>query len=278
MITLTRRVTFSSGHRYWRSDWSDEENRRVFGEWASRFNHGHNYVLDVAAEGAVDRETGMVVNIKLIDDLLQEQIVRRFDGKSLNDEIAFFERRAPCLENFLQHIRDLLFPEFGPPPGGKIDVRLRRLRLEEMPTFWAELDLETNMTTLTRTYEFAASHRLHVPALSAERNLELFGKCNNPSGHGHNYVLEVTVTGDVDPSTGMMLDLYALDRSVEALVVDRYDHHNLDTDIPEFAGQVTTSEVIVQAIWDALDGKLPATLHRVRLFETARSSFEIERS
>lgn len=277
MITLTRRVAFSSGHRYWRSDWSDDENRRVFGEWASRFNHGHNYVLDVAAEGAVDPETGMVVNIKLIDDLLQERIVRRFDGRSLNDEISFFERQAPCLENFLQHIRALLEPEFCPPPDGRIDVRLRRLRLEEMPTFWAELDLETNMTTLTRTYEFAASHRLHVPSLSAERNVELFGKCNNPSGHGHNYVLEVTVTGDVDPQTGMMLDLYVLDRSVETLVVDRYDHHNLDTDIPEFAGKVTTSEVIVQAIWDALDGKLPATLHRVRLFETARSSFEIER-
>src|SRR5207244_4052673 len=103
-------------------------------------------------------------------------------------------------------------------------------------TLWADY-FEKNgdwIMTLTRTYEFAASHRLHVPTLTDEQNVELFGKCNNPAGHGHNYVLEVTVQGEPDPRTGMMADLETLDRIVEELVVDRYDHKHLNVDIPEF--------------------------------------------
>ena len=131
------------------------------------------------------------------------------------------------------------------------------------------------MVYLTRKAEFAASHYYHNPELSQEENQRLFGKCNNPNGHGHNYVLEVTVTGDQDSRTGFVCDLDQVDEVVHREVVDRYDHHNLDTDIDELAGLNTTSEVVATAIFDRLKDSLPVRLLRVRLFETARNVFEV---
>lgn len=269
MVRMTRRVSFSSGHRYWIESLSPEANRERFGPWASPFNHGHNYVLDVTTQGSVDPVNGMVVNIKRIDDLLKDQIVSRFDQKSINDEVEQFRGRPPSVENIMVTVWTLLddLPS---------EVELVGLRLEETPLLYGEMHKTSDWkTTLTRVYEFAAAHRLDVASLSHEENVRLFGKCNNPAGHGHNYVLEVTVTGVPDPVTGMLTDIGALDAVVEAEVVDRYDHKNLDVDIPEFAGRPTTSEVVVQEIWNRLVDKVPATLDRVRLFETARNMFEV---
>lgn len=268
MVTLTRKVSFSSGHRYWREGLSADENRALFGKWASPYNHGHNYVLWVGARGEVDETNGMVVNIKWIDDVLKERVVRVFDQKSINDEVEGFEAVAPCLENLLAYFRERLREL----PGG---VELVDLKLEETPLLYGEWSKETEMTTLTRVYEFAAAHRLHVPSLSEEENLRLFGKCNHVHGHGHNYVLEVTVTGEVDLETGMMVSLDELDSVVEREVLERYDHRNLDVDVAELAGKNTTSEVVSQAIFDRLKGAVPGRLVRVRLFETARNVFEV---
>jgi 6-pyruvoyltetrahydropterin/6-carboxytetrahydropterin synthase len=150
------------------------------------------------------------------------------------------------------------------------------LRLEEMPTLFGEL--ENDKMTLTRSYEFAASHRLDSPALSPAENVELFGKCNNAAGHGHNYILEVTVEGQPDEKTGMMVDLEAMDSAVNESVVDRYDHKNFNEDLPEFAGKMTTSEVIAQEIFNRLQTAVPAKLNRIRLWETARNMFEVSAS
>jgi 6-pyruvoyltetrahydropterin/6-carboxytetrahydropterin synthase len=268
-VRLIRRVAFSAGHRYWRSARSEEENRRLFGRWASPYNHGHNYVLEAEIEGPVDEQTGMVVNIKDLDAILQSRVVAVLDQKSLNDEVEWFADRIPSLENLLLFLEEAI----GEPPSGS---RLRRLRLDEMPTLWAELTQNgTRTMTLTRTYEFAASHRLHHAGLPEERNQELYGKCSNPAGHGHNYILEVTVEGDPDPETGMLVDLEALDRAVEERIVNRYDHRNLSVDLPEFHGKVATSEVVAQQIWKDLEGALPAKLARIRLHETARNAFEV---
>lgn len=268
-VRLVRRVSFSSGHRYWLESASEDENHKLFGRYASRFNHGHNYVLDVTVEGAVDPSTGMVVNIKRVDDALQERIVDRLDGKSLNDEVEELDGKQTCLENLLGFLwSDLAHPGALPP-----EARLVALRLEETPSFYGETDMSS--TTLTRVYEFAASHRLHLATESEERNFELFGKCTNPAGHGHNYGLEVTVSGTPDPRTGMIAPLDALDAKVHELVVDRYDHKNLNCDLPEFEGRATTSETVAGEIFNRLDGKLPAKLERVRLWETPRSCFEV---
>lgn len=269
-VKLTRRVTFSAGHRYWFSHLSEQENRSIFGEWASPYSHGHNYILYVTVEGLIDREHGMVVNIKTIDDILKGEIVSRLDGKSLNDEVPHFATRAPTTENIMRFIWDTLAK-----PGILPDeARLRGIRLDETETLYGELD--EHKMTLTRTYEFAASHRLHVPSYSPDQNVELFGKCNNPAGHGHNYVLEVTVSGEPDSQTGMMVSLDELDRKVNALVVDRYDHKHLNEDIPEFNSKVPTSEVVAEEIFNRLNGQLPAKLQRIRLLETARNIFEVE--
>lgn len=269
-IRLVRQVSFSSGHRYWLAELSETENRALFGRWASPYNHGHNYVLEASFEGSVDPATGMVVNIKDLDELMRDRVVSAYDQKSVNDEVDGFLDRSPTLENIAADIAGRLqrSPE---------TVRLAHIRLFETPELWVDLDLSEgdSRMTLTRTYEFAASHRLHVPALTPEQNLELFGKCNNPAGHGHNYVVEVTVAGEPDPRTGMLADLEALDAVVHERVVERYDHRHFNEDLPEFAGKVPTSEVILQAIWAALEGNLPARLVRIRLHETARSSFEM---
>jgi len=270
-VRLTRRVAFSSGHRYWNPNLSKEENLKLFGPTASPYNHGHNYLLDVTTEGIPDPENGMVINIKTIDDVLQYQIVRQFDNRSINDEIPHFARQTPTLENLLLYIKDQLhvLPR---------EAELIALRLEEMPTLWANVELTKDnhwKMTFTRSYEFAASHRLFTSNLSNEENEELFGKCANPKGHGHNYILEVTVTGNPDPKTGMMVDMDKLDEKVNELIVERYDHKNINEDLPEFKGKMTTSEVVAQEIWNALNGKLPAKLDKIRLQETARNIFEV---
>jgi 6-pyruvoyltetrahydropterin/6-carboxytetrahydropterin synthase len=273
MVSLTRRVSFSSGHRYWRSDLATDENKALFGEWASPYNHGHNYVLDVTIVGPMDVRTGMVVNIKEIDDIVRKQLVSQFDGKSLNDEVNHFKENASSVENILRYCREVLLAPGTLPIG----TELVGLRLEETPLLYGELLKKGSRwaTSITRTYEFAAAHRLHSDLLSDQENEDLYGKCHNPSGHGHNFVLEVTVEGEPDPKTGMIANILDIDTAVNALVVDRYDHKHLNRDIPEFENRVVTSEILVEEIFKTLDGKLPAKLSRVRLFETARSFFEV---
>ncbi|MFZ4506239.1 MAG: 6-carboxytetrahydropterin synthase [Fimbriimonas sp.] len=271
MVRMTRRVTFSAGHRFWNPKLDLEGNRAIFREDASPYNHGHNYVLDVTTAGEVDPRTGMIVNIKVIDDVLKAHVLARYHQKSLNDEVPAFFETPPTVEKLLLDIAGIL-QEPRRLPG---EVSSTGLRLEETPLTYAELDLEKSLMTLTRTYEFAASHRLHAPVLSTDENVALFGKCNNPNGHGHNYVLEVTVAGSPDPITGQLVARKELDEVVAREVVDRYDHKNLSVDIPEFEGINATSEVVAQVIFDRLAGKVPASLHRVRLHETARNIFEV---
>lgn len=127
---------------------------------------------------------------------------------------------------------------------------------------------------LTRRYLFSASHRLHSPEMSAEENLATYGKCNNPHGHGHNYALEVTVSGPVDATTGMVCNLVDLDDCVEREVLSRYHLENLNAR-KEFAVTVPTTENLCIEIFEILQRSFPcAHLERVRLEETMMNSFE----
>ncbi|HMD97548.1 MAG TPA: 6-carboxytetrahydropterin synthase [Terriglobia bacterium] len=140
---------------------------------------------------------------------------------------------------------------------------------------------------LTRRYRFSASHRLHNAALSASENARLYGKCNSPFGHGHNYALEVTVAGPIDPASGMVYDLVALDGAVERKVLEPFDTSYLNLDVDAFQNQVPTTENVCIEIFNRLrdqigqtgqmaDGALPARLARVRLEETSSNFFEYE--
>ena len=130
---------------------------------------------------------------------------------------------------------------------------------------------------LTRRYRFAASHRLDSPALSSDQNRKLYGKCNNPFGHGHDYILDVSVEGPVDAS-GQIVERQALDALVEQQVLARVDHRNLNCDLLELKGQVATTENLAFTIEAMLQRQwtLDARLARVRISETARNTFELE--
>lgn len=137
------------------------------------------------------------------------------------------------------------------------------------------------MIRLTRQYRFAAAHRLHTPLLSAEENMAVYGKCNHPHGHGHDYLLEVTVSGPLDPDTGRVVDLAALDRLVESQVLSRLNHRELNTEVPELANLPPTTELLAGAViqmlkrnWSSAFPENGPVLHRVRLHETRNNVFE----
>jgi 6-pyruvoyltetrahydropterin/6-carboxytetrahydropterin synthase len=130
--------------------------------------------------------------------------------------------------------------------------------------------------SLTKLYRFSASHRLHSPELSEDENQCLYGKCNNPYGHGHNYVVEVTVTGPVDPRTGMIANLGELDPFVEREVVESFDQKYLNEEVPEFRVSVPTTENVAREIYRRLKTFPAARLERVRIQETSNNSFEYD--
>lgn len=131
------------------------------------------------------------------------------------------------------------------------------------------------MIHLTRRAHFCAAHRLHRPDLSEAENLELFGKCATPGGHGHNYTVEVTVAGEVDPATGMVVDLKRIKEVLHREIVDQWDHRDLNTAVPMLQGIIPTAENLAIAIWKALDGRLAgARLYRVKLYETENNHVE----
>jgi 6-pyruvoyltetrahydropterin/6-carboxytetrahydropterin synthase len=125
-----------------------------------------------------------------------------------------------------------------------------------------------------RRYMLSASHRLHADSLTEEENRAAYGKCNNPHGHGHNYLVEVLVGGQVDPATGMVINLVDLDEVVQKRVIDRFDHTNLNLD-PLFANQVPTTENLCKALYSVLKDSIPAgKLEHVRVEETENNFFE----
>ena len=138
------------------------------------------------------------------------------------------------------------------------------------------------MIFLTRRYHFPASHRLHSPLLSDAENERLYGKCNNPFGHGHDYVLELTVTGELDPATGLLLPVARLDRFVTEKILRLFAYRNINVDVPQFADLVPTTENIVRVIaelvrqhWAKFFGDLKAHVSRVSIQETDRNRVEM---
>jgi 6-pyruvoyltetrahydropterin/6-carboxytetrahydropterin synthase len=127
---------------------------------------------------------------------------------------------------------------------------------------------------LCRRYRFAASHRLHSEKLSAEENSRVYGKCNNPYGHGHNYVVEISVSGPVDAATGMIASLTELDGFVEREVIEAFDHRSLNEEVAAFREKVPTTENVCIEIYERLKHFPKAKLERVRIEETANNSFE----
>ena len=272
MHQLTRFVEFEASHRYWKDDFSKEENFQRFGKCVSPYGHGHNYRLRVTVEGSIDAQTGMVINIKDLDHSLRE-ITKEFDHKFINLDHPAFKTQVPTTENISAYIRDVLEKSLF---QRKVPARVFRVRLYEDPTLWSDVTggEGRNMASLTKTFSFSAAHRLHSRFLSDEQNQEVFGKCNNLHGHGHNYELEVTVTGPIAEQTGMVFDLAELMQIVQQEVIDRFDHKHLNLETEEFRDLNPTGENIAQIVWNLLNPRLGGNLSAIGPWETPKNFFE----
>jgi 6-pyruvoyltetrahydropterin/6-carboxytetrahydropterin synthase len=271
MYYLTRQTAFEASHYNRIPELSDAENFELFGAAANPNSHGHNYVLEVMVKGRVDADDGMVINLVTLDALLKTEVLANYDHKHLNRQHPVFAKKPdlqPTCENIAIEIWQRLVLSLP-------DGMLYRVRLYESATNFADYHGEGQMVYLTKVYEFSSAHRLHSHVLSAEENQEIFGKCNNPSGHGHNYVLEVTVKGDVDSRTGLVAGLDFLDEVVQKQVYARFDYKHLNLDTREFEKLNPTSENFVKVLWNVLEPNLrPVALHRLRLRETPKNHFD----
>lgn len=149
------------------------------------------------------------------------------------------------------------------------------IKNSKISTLFAVIKSLTKKVSVYRNSSFNAAHRLHVPEWSDEQNKMVFGLCNNPNYHGHNYELQVKVTGEVDPVTGFVIDLKVLKELVEQEITEVFDHRNLNLDIPEFKKLNPTAENIAIVIWEKLRGQIASNLElAVRLYETPRNFVE----
>ena len=264
MIRLTREVRFSVDR-----DWAGhvEFTRPIsnsWGGWPSAVGIVPYLKLRATVAGEPDPVTGYLCNIAILDDLLRRHAIP-YAAAALREH----GWRMPA-EHLLEHIWARVVPETP------VGATLVELELRATPGLGYGIQQESpGMILLTQQFEFSAAHRLHCPQLSDEQNRRTFGKCNNPQGHGHNYLLEVTVAGPPDAATGAVLPLPEFEQIVKEQVIDRLDHKHLNADTPEFRGVNPSVENIARIIWGLLaDHVSPAKLHRVRVWETAKTCAE----
>ncbi|NJK47505.1 6-carboxytetrahydropterin synthase [Candidatus Gracilibacteria bacterium] len=264
---IHRRAQFSASHRYWLPELDEAENREKFGA-CSRFpGHGHNYVLYVSLIGDVDKY-GMVQNLSNVKRVIKQEVTSQLDYGYLNDVWQEFQQTLPTTENIARVIWHRLVPH----------LPLVNIQLFEHPDLWADYKGNNMEATLTIKTHFSAAHQLALPELSQDRNNEIYGKCARPNGHGHNYHLEISVAGEIDPRTGMLVDLVALQKAIDDYVVEPFDHTFLNKDIPYFAKVVPTAENIALYIAQLLQQpirELGAELDKVKLIESPNNSCEI---
>ncbi|MBA3944288.1 MAG: 6-carboxytetrahydropterin synthase [Herpetosiphonaceae bacterium] len=264
-VLTTKRFEFSAAHRCWNADWNEGQNQAVFGKATTPFGHGHNYVLEVTVAGPVDDRTGMVINIVELKRIV-EVVLDRFDHKHLNEDTPYFRDRQPTTENLVQVLWSLIVPALPH------TIRLHRLRLYATSAIFADF-YGGGTANFSRSYSFSAAHRLHSAQLSPGENQQLYGKCNNESGHGHDYRFEVTISGTVDRVTGRVMNIVDLDRAVQPLL-DELDHTHLDREQAAFRDRPSTAENVVLYLWECLEQVLGTRLHWIRLWETANNMFE----
>ncbi len=264
---VNRRAQFSASHRYWLPELSEAENNHRFGQCTRNPGHGHNYVLYVAISGELD-SYGMVMNLSEVKQVIKREVIDYLDYSYLNDAWSEFQQTLPTTENIARIIWQKLEPH----------LPLVNIQLFEHPQLWADYQGNGMEAYLTISTHFSAAHCLAHPDLSYEENVEIYGKCARPNGHGHNYHLEVTVKGEIDPRTGMLVDLGALHAALEEQVIEPFDHTFLNKDIAYFAQIVPTAENIAVRIQDLLRspvGQLGAELHKIKLIESPNNSCEV---
>lgn len=231
--------------------------------WPAAATAAPYLILRATVTGRVDPQTGYLCNIQLIDQLL------RAHGVS-----AITRRNSPtaaCGEALILETWNAVMPSVPQ------DLVLEALCLHVTPYLRFSIRAgDAHMVMLTQSFEFSAAHRLYCVELSEQQNQEVFGKCSNPNGHGHNYQLEVSLVGEPDPQTGRVIDLTRFETIVRQRVIDRFDHKHLNLDCPEFGNLNPSVENITSVIWQLLDGAFePAHLGTVRVWETPKTYAEM---
>lgn len=240
---------------------TDGENEALFGRAASPLGHGHGYRLRVTLSGLIDPEAGQMAPFGVVSGLLRE-LHDMLDHRNLNLEVPMLARQPITTESLARFVYVFLWPH----------LPVMRVRLYEMPHFFAEYDGERGYLGIERS--FSAAHCLRVESLSEEENWRTFGKCSNPNGHGHRYTVQATVAAPIDDRTGTVFELDRFAAGLENVLAE-FDHRHLDREVAAFAKRPSTGENIALVLWPALEGRLGGGLVRLRVFETANNRFTL---
>jgi len=236
----------------------------TFAAWPAMRGLGRYYELAVLCRGEADARTGYFINIKHIDQAVRDHGLPLFDD-------AVHQAEHNTDQTPMGELMQRVLTALQPP----LNHTVHEVTLSLTPYLSLMIrNADMNQVTLRHQYEFSAAHRLHVPELTDEQNREVFGKCNNPAGHGHNYRVEVAVDVPVDPN-GRIVQPECIDALVDAHAIDRLDHKHLNTDVPEFNGLNPSVEHIVQVVYGMLETPLEqigAALREVTVWETGKTS------
>ena len=235
------------------------ENERLFGKAAGV--HGHNYRARLTFRKQIaDRPIVQQQDVDLCIDALRKEL----DHQNLN-EVDSLKDRPITTESLAIYLRERAAA-----------LSVHRVRLHEREDFFAEVWPE-GAVFLGIQMRFSAAHRLHVPSFSDEKNQELFGKCDNPRGHGHLYLAEATIGGNYDERTGTLYDFVALQNAIRESIEPWKDRH-LDLETEDFQKLSSTGENIVRALWPKIDNRVNHQLARLRLWETKNNRFTLRRT
>jgi 6-pyruvoyltetrahydropterin/6-carboxytetrahydropterin synthase len=259
MFRLTREVRFAVNSPPSAADRGGVTNGHA--GYPSLRGLGHYFVLDLTVRGDLDPASQYLVNIKQMDAAVRERAI-----DPMRMAVA-----AGAAGSVARTVADL----HGHLAAGWKDVTLESVRLSLSPflSLCARSE-ELPMVRLSHKFEFSASHRLFNRALSEDENCRVFGKCSNPHGHGHNYELQVTLAGEPDRVNGVLVDLPAFERIVATTVIDRFDHKNLNVEVPEFADLIPSVENIARVIYKLLQprfGDAGVRLAAVTVWETPKT-------
>ncbi len=246
----------------------ERDGRPPVNSWAGSCPSGgfeRYWGLRSVVEGPVEKRPGYLSNSKELDAMLRGAVLPLLRERAATSAGCRGSAAAALIEAFPEAARRC-------PPS----TSLVSLELDLSPYLSIAVDDgDSEMILLTKSFEFSAAHRLYCPEWSDEDNHRMFGKCSNVNGHGHNYVLEVTLRGSPDERRGTLADGPRFDRIVREQVIDRFDHKHLNLDCPEFEALNPSVENITRVIWRRLEGAFePARLTKIRVWETAKTYAE----
>lgn len=255
---------FSAARQTMAPQLSEEENQKLFGVAANPFGHGHNYRARLTSVLGSDYAPRSILKYQDVRGCL-DSLRQELDHKNLNREVPGLSGQPITTENLARYLYE----------KARSSLPIDRVRLHERNDFFAEY-WSGGLHFLGLQMPFAAAHRLHTEKLSSGENVALYGKCNNPLGHGHRYLTEATIGGRLDERSGTQRDLEGFQSAItEAL--RPWQDKRLDLELDEFRESPSTGENIVQTLWPRFDSRLNGQLVRLRLWETANNRFTLRK-